>query len=141
LPAAENDSTDYAHAVSKAKRRFALCGDLYFSGQVGKTKPAGSRTMGADRPFEERRRASRFGRNEDADFASLELPSGEEVIAMVFDESLGGISLFADAAWPLAVGSVVKIAYAGSIFTATVKHMRLLDDGVRRIVGFATAPR
>jgi hypothetical protein len=77
----------------------------------------------------------------DADFATLELPSGEELIAMVFDESLGGISLVTDAAWPLAVGSVVKIAYAGSIFTATVKHMRLLDDGVRRIVGFATAPR
>jgi hypothetical protein len=96
--------------------------------------------MRANRPFEERRLSSRFGRDDDTDFAALRLSSGEEVIAMVFDESLGGISLVIDDASRLPIGAEVKIAYAGSFVRAVVKHLRPIGGGTKSIVGFATSP-
>jgi hypothetical protein len=93
--------------------------------------------MRAKRPFEERRSATRFGRDEDTDFAVLKLSTGKEMVAMVFDESLGGISVVIDDVSPLPVGAEVQIVYAGFEAYATVIHVRPLIGG-RSVVGFAT---
>jgi hypothetical protein len=104
----------------------------------GLERRAGGKAMQASWPLEERRNFSRFGRDEDTDFAALRLPSGEETIAMVFDESLGGISLVVDDARRLFIGAEVRIAYAGCSVRAQVKHMRPFKGGAKSIVGFAT---
>ncbi len=87
--------------------------------------------------FEERRHASRFGRDEETEFAAVWLTPSEEVIVPVCDESLGGLSLLIDDPSRLSVGGEVGIAYAESFFRATVVHLRARGDG-KYVVGFKT---
>jgi hypothetical protein len=88
-------------------------------------------------PFEERRHASRFRCDEETALAAVWLPLGEEQIAVVFDESLGGISLMLDDVVHLTVGGEVGIAYAGTFVRGTVRHIRPLAGG-KFVVGFST---
>ncbi len=88
--------------------------------------------------FEERRAASRFGRERESDLAAIWLNPHEELVASVHDESLGGISLVVSDCSRLPVGCTVGLAYAGAFLQATVKHVRPTDDGLY-VVGFETA--
>ena len=85
--------------------------------------------------FEERRRASRFARDEELERAAIWFNPGEDLLAPVFDESLGGISLVVDDGGRFPVGSEVGIAYANSFFQASVVHVQKRRDG-KFVVGF-----
>ncbi len=87
--------------------------------------------------FDERREASRFGREQGSDIAAIWLNPNEELRAAVFDESLGGISLVVKDCSGLSVGSIVGLAYAGEFLQATVKHVRPTHDGFY-VIGFET---
>jgi hypothetical protein len=93
--------------------------------------------MNVQPPFEERRQASRFRCDEETELAAVWLAPGEEQLAVVFDESLGGISLMLDNVARLIVGGEVGIAYAGTFVRGTVRHIRPHTGG-KFVVGFAT---
>jgi hypothetical protein len=85
--------------------------------------------------FEERRRASRFARDEDVERAAIWFNPGDDIVVPVCDESLGGISLLVDDDERFPLGGEVGIAYASSFFQATVIHIQRRRDGKFK-VGF-----
>jgi hypothetical protein len=83
---------------------------------------------------DERRRATRFHKEPETEFAVLWIVPGEPILAEVHDESLGGLGLVVDDGIPLAVGDVVDVVYAGDLLKSVVRHIQEPVDG-RRLVG------
>jgi hypothetical protein len=86
--------------------------------------------------FEERRQASRFGREFESDYAVLRVGTAEARTWPVHDESLGGISLVLDETLTLPVGAEVTIDYGNSQFHGVVIHRRSTGENQTVIAGF-----
>lgn len=87
----------------------------------------------------EQRRASRFPRERDTEFALVQHPNGEEVLAEVRDESLGGLGLYLNDATGFAPGQSVTIVYRRDTYQGQVRHVDSLPSG-EFFVGFSCTP-
>jgi hypothetical protein len=77
----------------------------------------------------DRREWSRFKTEPFTHYAALWDGEGTETLAEVRDESLGGLCLRLTADANLDVGRRVRIAYAGEVMVAIVRHVRPQRDG------------
>jgi hypothetical protein len=80
-------------------------------------------------PQDEQRRATRFRKEPDTEFVVVRLLVGAELLAEVYDESLGGLGLIVADASSIAVGSEAVIVYHGDTLEATVRHVNPRSDG------------
>lgn len=82
---------------------------------------------------EERREASRFGRESGTDFAVIWRESGEELLVEVQDESLTGLGILVESSLGLEVGSRLNVVYTGEYLDGEVRHIQ--QDGEQLRVG------
>lgn len=87
----------------------------------------------------ERREATRFRKEPDAEWAAIWYPHDMESLVEVYDESLHGLALLLNNTQDLYIGLDVEIAYRGNLLQGTVRHMEAFEDG-RTKVGFLTSP-
>jgi hypothetical protein len=80
-------------------------------------------------PPEEHRRATRFLKEPDTEYAVIWRRPGCETLVQVHDESLTGLGLIVADAAPLGVGVITTIIYQGEVLAATVRHVRSRPDG------------
>jgi hypothetical protein len=73
---------------------------------------------------DERRRATRFGKEPDSDSAVVWQEPGAELLVTVHDESLGGICLVLRDIGPFAVGKTATIVYHTEVMEAIVRNIR-----------------
>ena len=83
--------------------------------------------------LEERREASRFGRERGTDFAFVWRESGEELLVEVQDESLTGLGILVESKLGFEVGSRLHIVYTGEYMDGEVRHIQ--QEGERYRVG------
>ncbi len=86
-------------------------------------------------PICDERNATRVGSDSETTFAVVYREPGQEALVEVHDESLGGLGLLFSAPPICAVGQEVTIVFATSIFTGSVMHIEVREDG-RYLVGF-----
>jgi hypothetical protein len=84
---------------------------------------------------DELRQASRFITEPGACYAAVWQNGGDEILAEVHDESLGGIALILNDVSPFQVGQQAKIAFQHSVMHAIVRHVEPQEDGTY-VVGF-----
>jgi hypothetical protein len=80
-------------------------------------------------PPEEQRRATRFRKEPDTEFVVIRLLVGAELLAEVYDESLGGLGLIVADASGVQVGAAALIVYHGDTLDVTVRHINSRPDG------------
>ncbi len=85
------------------------------------------------------RQATRFGREFGVEEVVLWSTPGQELLAYVHDESLGGLGLYLDDVRGLDNGSEVDMVYAGQLLRGCVRHIEPLDEG-GYVVGFECRP-
>ncbi len=88
--------------------------------------------------IDERRGATRFRKEPDAEWAAIWYPHEMESLVEVYDESLQGLALLLNDPKDLYIGLQVEIAYRGNLLQGTVRHMEAHEDG-RTKVGFLTS--
>ena len=81
------------------------------------------------------RQSARFGREYGMEQFVIWSVTGEEKLASVRDESLGGLGLYLDDVVGLENGSRVDMVYAGELLSGTVRHIERQADGLF-VVGF-----
>lgn len=81
------------------------------------------------------RQATRFGREFGAEEVVIWTVPGEEKLAYVHDESLGGLGLYLDDVRGLDNDTEVDMVYAGQLLRGCVRHIETRDDG-GYVVGF-----
>ncbi|HRX78661.1 MAG: hypothetical protein H6821_12490 [Planctomycetaceae bacterium] len=81
------------------------------------------------------RQATRFGREFGVEEVVLWSVPGEEKLAYVHDESLGGLGLYLDDVRGLDTGAEVDMVYAGQLLRGCVRHIETRDEG-GYVVGF-----
>ncbi|MCA9123439.1 MAG: hypothetical protein H6822_10705 [Planctomycetaceae bacterium] len=81
------------------------------------------------------RQATRFGREFGAEEVVIWSVPGEEKLAYVHDESLGGLGLYLDDLQGIENGTAVDMVYAGQLLRGSVRHIEPRDEG-GYIVGF-----
>ena len=85
------------------------------------------------------RQATRFGRDHGTEEVVIWSVAGEEKLASVHDESLGGVGLFLDDVQGLENGCRVDMVYAGELLSGTVRHIERQADDMY-VVGFECHP-
>lgn len=83
----------------------------------------------------ENRRSTRFRKEPDTDYAVIWQVPGEEILASVCNESLGGIAVTLQEVATFQVGQEADIIYAGSLMRGIVRHIEPQSDGTF-LVGF-----
>ena len=83
---------------------------------------------------DELRNWTRFARERGSDFAVIWQESGQEVLAEVHDESLGGLGVYLDDITGFDIGREVNLVYAGEFMRAYVRHVEPRDG--EYVVGF-----
>ncbi len=78
---------------------------------------------------EDRRQASRFGKERETDFALVVQPDGSYVPVEVHDESLGGIALRVESEDAFHVHQQIVLVYLQQSHQATVRHINKHGDG------------
>ena len=73
--------------------------------------------------FEELRKATRFVKEADTEFAVIRVERGVEILAEVCDESLFGLGLIVAELATLEVGHEVTIVYRQEVLDATVRNV------------------
>ena len=81
------------------------------------------------------RQSARFGREYGMEQVVVWSATGEERLASVRDETLGGLGLYLDDVVGLESGSRVDMVYAGELLSGTVRHIEQQADGLY-VVGF-----
>ncbi len=81
------------------------------------------------------RQSTRFGRDFGAEEVVLWSVPGEEKLAYVHDESLGGLGVYLDDVHGVNNESEVHIIYAGELLRGRVRHIESQADG-GYVVGF-----
>ena len=85
--------------------------------------------------LDELRQASRFVTDPGGCYAAVWQHAGDEILAEVHDESLGGIALILEDVTTFQVGAEAEISFQHSLTRATVRHFERRDDGTY-LVGF-----
>lgn len=83
--------------------------------------------------WDERRNASRFGRDHHTEHAVLFAQSNEGILADVFDESLGGLGMYVDQRISLVPGQSVEVSYRGDRLEGRICHVQATLDGRLRV--------
>jgi hypothetical protein len=86
----------------------------------------------------EERSASRFRKEPESSYAVLLHPQ-QEILAEVYDESLGGLAVCVARGAAFAVGQELNVIYLGSFLHARVVRVEPRGDG-RFLVAFACQP-
>jgi len=86
-------------------------------------------------PVEEQRKATRFAKEPDTEFAVIRVERGIEILAEVRDESLFGLGLIVAELAALEVGLEVTIVYRREELDATVRNVHPRPNGTF-LVGF-----
>lgn len=81
----------------------------------------------------ENRKATRFPKEPNSDFAAIWYPKELAGEVEVHDESLGGLGIIVPNASDFHVGLELGIVYAGEMFRAFVIHIQATDDNRARI--------
>ncbi|MDA1051528.1 MAG: PilZ domain-containing protein [Planctomycetota bacterium] len=81
------------------------------------------------------RQFTRFGREFGAEEVVIWTSPGEEKLAYVHDESLGGLGLYLDEVQGLENGSEVDMVYTGQLLRGCVRHIEPHAEG-GYVVGF-----
>ena len=84
---------------------------------------------------EELRKATRFVKEPDTEFAMIHVERGVEILAEVRDESLFGLGLIVANVAALEIGQEVTIVYRRDELNATVRNVDLRPNGTF-LVGF-----
>ena len=85
--------------------------------------------LGPPAVVEEQRRATRFVKEPDTEFAVICMAPGVELLAEVHDESLTGLGLIVADASEFEVGMQVTIGYHRELLCGTLRHVTLRPDG------------
>jgi hypothetical protein len=86
-------------------------------------------------PLEELRKATRFVKEPDTEFAVVQVEPGVELLAEVRDESLFGLGLIVSDVGPLEIGQQVTIIYRREVLDAIVRNASPRPNGTFQ-VGF-----
>lgn len=84
--------------------------------------------------LDERRDSTRFQHDEGMEFAAIWLETGEEILAEVHDDSLGGLGILLEDSFGFQPGSDVQVVYAGEHLQGKVRHITMQSDG-RHMIG------
>ena len=82
---------------------------------------------------DERRNASRFGRDHHTEHAIVFAESKDGILADICDESLGGLGMYVDQRFALVPGQAIEIAYRGDRLRGRVCHVQSTLDGRLRV--------
>jgi len=80
-------------------------------------------------PVEEMRKATRFVKEPDTEFAVIRAEQGVEILAEVRDESLFGLGLIVAELATLEIGHQVTIAYHKEVLDATLRNVTPRPNG------------
>ncbi len=93
--------------------------------------PLAASTQECRHPLDERRKASRFRREEGTGFAVIWREPDEELLVEVHDESLSGLGIVVDSRLGLEVGNKLHVVYAGEYMDGEVRHIQQEGDRYR----------
>jgi len=88
---------------------------------------------------EERREATRFGKDPDGSHALLLCSEAEPRLAEVHDESLTGLGLLVEDAAGLEIRGARGVVYLSQVLEGTVRHIERIDDR-RYLIGLSCEP-
>ena len=92
--------------------------------------PESTRPQSSSTPLtEEQRKATRFVKEPDTEFAVICMAPGVELLAEVHDESLTGLGLIVADASEFEVGMQATIGYHRELLCGTLRHVSPRPDG------------
>ena len=80
--------------------------------------------------IDEQRRATRFEKDPDSEFAAVWLSPHDEILAEVHDESLGGLGLLVDDASKMRPGVAAHVVYLGRLYHCMIRHVERQASGL-----------